>query len=559
MKTTKICYILFALLLAACHNDEDADLQKSSSKQITGFVFKAADNEAFDTDIIAAIDQNGKTITAKVPHDIDVTALVPGIDVSEKASVSPVGAANFKYPVSYTVTAEDRSTDVYEATVAIAPSNEKQILNFRFEGIESEGVTVAISADIKVDAKTIMAIMPSGTDITSLEPVVEISPGASLEPEGPQDFTEPINYTVTAEDGSSSTYLVTAKLALTEKEILLLIAMENPGNTLVGWTEENSLEDFEGISLENGNVKGLKARSKALTVLPPEIGQLRHLTSLNLGENGLIALPPQIGQLVNLKDLYLFQNQLTSIPAEIGQLENLEILHLALNLINMVPPEIRKLSSLSELHLEFNDLASIPSEIGQLVNLNTFFVAGNSLTSVPSAIGQLNNLKYLILSYNLLTSLPSEIGQLENLMELQVHANMLTSIPKEIGQLSNLEGLYLYDNILTSIPVEIGQLKSLILLHLSLNALSSIPTEVEQLQRLKKLFLKDNLFAAVPSEIGQLTQLEVLQLGGNGLTEIPKAVCDLDTTRGGTTEVDIVPGVKCLGDRTSSYQQTLKL
>lgn len=85
---------------------------KSSAKQITTFRFVTLG-------VDAEIDQANRKITAKVSPNEDITKLVPTIAVSEKATVSPASgvAQSFTSPVSYTVTAEDGSKQVYEVKV----------------------------------------------------------------------------------------------------------------------------------------------------------------------------------------------------------------------------------------------------------------------------------------------------------------------------------------------------------------------------------------------------------------------------------------------------------
>src|SRR5260221_12379132 len=68
-----------------------------------------------------------------------------------------------------------------------------------------------------------------------------------------------------------------------------------------------------------------------LTILPPEIGQLKALKRLQLRKNRLATLPREIGQLATLKELSLAYNQVTRLPLEIGQLTALEDLLLANN------------------------------------------------------------------------------------------------------------------------------------------------------------------------------------------------------------------------------------
>lgn len=87
---------------------------KSSAKDITKFSF-AALSPAVD----ATIDAAAKTIKATVPATTDLTKLVPTITISDKATVSPASgvATDFSKEVSYTVTAEDGSTQVWKVNV----------------------------------------------------------------------------------------------------------------------------------------------------------------------------------------------------------------------------------------------------------------------------------------------------------------------------------------------------------------------------------------------------------------------------------------------------------
>ena len=259
-------------------------------------------------------------------------------------------------------------------------SSEKQIAGFQFTGIENNGVTVNIPGEIDEEGKTIDIEMPSKTEITALEPVLEIPDKAVYEPTGPQDFSTPINYTVTAEDGTSRTYLVTVEVALSQKEILLIISEANPGNTL-DWKETDNLAGWEEVTLDgNGDITRLSMNNKGLTIVPPEIGQLSSLEILNLIFNDLSSLPPEIGQLNSLKELFLNYNDLSSLPPEIGQLSSLEILRVNSNDLSSLPPEIGQLNSLEVLTLSSNNLSSLPTEITRLVNLTRLDLRNNNLS-----------------------------------------------------------------------------------------------------------------------------------------------------------------------------------
>ena len=80
-------------------------------------------------------------------------------------------------------------------------SSEKQILSFKFAALD-------VQATITESPKAVVAIVPFGTDVTSLVPIITISEKATISPASGivTDFSNPVVYTVTAEDGSKATY-----------------------------------------------------------------------------------------------------------------------------------------------------------------------------------------------------------------------------------------------------------------------------------------------------------------------------------------------------------------
>jgi internalin A len=79
-----------------------------------------------------------------------------------------------------------------------------------------------------------------------------------------------------------------------------------------------------------------------LSDLPPEIGQLTNLISLDLRDNKLHSLPESIGQLINLTSIDLSGNQLYTLPESIGQLTNLNSFNIGENPLIHIPPEVVK-------------------------------------------------------------------------------------------------------------------------------------------------------------------------------------------------------------------------
>jgi hypothetical protein len=207
MKIIKISalFVLIAslVLLAACSKDDDPQVVKSSEKSITVFKFSGLTPEVTGT-IIEPTHQ----ISASVPHGTAVTALAPTIEISEKATLSPASgtAQNFTNPVAYTVTAEDGTTQEYVVTITVDESIEKKITEFKFAGFSPEIIGTITETDQKISA-----MVPNGTDVTALVPTIKISEAASISPASgvARNFTDPVTYTVTAEDGSVQSYLVT--------------------------------------------------------------------------------------------------------------------------------------------------------------------------------------------------------------------------------------------------------------------------------------------------------------------------------------------------------------
>ena len=167
----------------------------SSARDILTFVFPG----------LAATAIGSNTIALTVPFGTDVTALAPTYTVSPLAlqdATFPSGTIrNFSTPQTYTVTAENGSTKDYAVTVTVAAaSSSKDILTCNFGAL---GAATISGTSITVYA-------PPTQSLTSLAPTFTLSPFATLNPLSgtPQDFTNPVTYTVTAQNGSTKVYTV---------------------------------------------------------------------------------------------------------------------------------------------------------------------------------------------------------------------------------------------------------------------------------------------------------------------------------------------------------------
>lgn len=217
---------MFAALfvMASCDVIEEPYIQGAEDEKfILSFEVDGADS---------FIDEDARVVRLDLEAGTDVSHLTPTITVSIYATIEPESgvAQDFTNPVYYTVTAMNGTTAQYmvEAIVHDA-DNEKSILSFVIDGVEGE---------INENAKTVTLTMPEDTDVTQLVPTIEVSEGATVSPASgeAQDFTTPVTYTVTAQNGTSAAYLVTV---FVEGGVL-----EPTGKTVL-------IKDFTGVRCVN--------------------------------------------------------------------------------------------------------------------------------------------------------------------------------------------------------------------------------------------------------------------------------------------------------------------
>ena len=173
----------------------------SSANDITAFIIPNQTG--------ANINATNHTVTVNMPYGTTVTALTPTITVSTGATIAPTSGAaeNFSSPVSYTVTAQDGSTQVWVVSVVVALNSATDITAFSINGA---------NGTINATNHTISLALPAGTAVTALVPTITLSTGASISPTSgvSQDFTSPVTYTVTAQDGvTTQAWVVSVSVA----------------------------------------------------------------------------------------------------------------------------------------------------------------------------------------------------------------------------------------------------------------------------------------------------------------------------------------------------------
>lgn len=175
--------IILSTLLSACKNEESSENKILSIKI---------------NNIECPINESEKSVTIKVERSQDITNLKPVIILSENATISPdcSKSIDFSKPITFTVTAEDGSIQSYAVKIEYLLNTESKIVSFEIDNI------ACVIGDI------ITIKVHKSTDISALKPIVKLSYGATITPDcsNTLDFTNPVTFTVTSENGSIKKY-----------------------------------------------------------------------------------------------------------------------------------------------------------------------------------------------------------------------------------------------------------------------------------------------------------------------------------------------------------------
>lgn len=212
---------------------KDYSVEVKEAPAITSFNFADLNPE-----VIGLIDQSRFEISLVVPRGTDLTTLTPTI-IHTGASVTPNSGVtqDFTDPITYTVSDDNGVSQSYTVTVSIAKKRTKDITSFVFNGLSP-----AVNGDIDTDAQTVNVTVPYGTDVTNLLPTITHN-GASISPDSgvAQDFTNPITYTVTAENGSTKDYTVTVVVAKNNADNLISFDFDSLTPKVIGSVNQASL------------------------------------------------------------------------------------------------------------------------------------------------------------------------------------------------------------------------------------------------------------------------------------------------------------------------------
>jgi hypothetical protein len=227
--------VFAALSLAGCAPVLLPPAQGAGTRALTSFGF-------LSPPVQATITEETRTISLKVPARTDCASLVavfvisgPRVTVAGVEQVSGRTVNDFQRPVEYVVERADGSTITYVVRVSVEPplGEEKVISLFSF--LEPQ-----VSGSIDESRRAISVVVPRGTDISSLVAVfttsgvrVSVDDTEQLSGVTINDFSEPVTYTVTAQDDSTASYLVSVEEAPSQEKQLASFSFQCPGSAAV--------------------------------------------------------------------------------------------------------------------------------------------------------------------------------------------------------------------------------------------------------------------------------------------------------------------------------------
>jgi len=216
----------------------------SAEYQVTVTAEKSAENAILSYEIGEAtgtVDKSGHKVEITIPYAEDLSLVTPKIEVSEFASLTEPDALQVG-DNTYLVKAENGAEQSWTVVIkreAVATGN--QILSFSYGS--AKGTVDQVKGTVTLE-------LPAGTP-TTFAPAIEVSPYATVSPASgvSQDFSKPVNYTVTAQNGATNTYTVTVTVSTEAVENPYIDDMQSLVNKIINRYHSEAADDWEWMNL----------------------------------------------------------------------------------------------------------------------------------------------------------------------------------------------------------------------------------------------------------------------------------------------------------------------
>jgi len=195
------------LLVSSCAKVDPAFTVKSNSKTLSALYLTFADRTGGYSPTTSAPYSND--ITIEIPWyypdgsytETSVDSLLISGSIPNSSYMSPAfGLTDFTSPKTYTLTAQNGAKEQFTITVVRKKSSKAAITSFKLNEADINGVIVRDTITIPYE----------GTTLTGQTATVELSNYASISPDPSvaHDYSNPVQYTVTADDGTKVVYTV---------------------------------------------------------------------------------------------------------------------------------------------------------------------------------------------------------------------------------------------------------------------------------------------------------------------------------------------------------------
>ncbi|WP_294081956.1 family 16 glycosylhydrolase [Proteiniphilum sp. UBA5384] len=202
----KIILIISALLLVwvSCSDTEDFAGDPNKEVLITSVDLKDINDVSVLVSSDIDVDNNAITIIPK--DDIDKRNLKFFATLSEGALSNPITGAllDFSTPVKFTVISESRGT-IRDWLITVITKKEEALIVSIDDMKDKNDVSVLVASEIDTENKTVSILVKDRSDRENLKLSASISEAASIDPalDIITDFSLPVEYTVTSEDGKT--------------------------------------------------------------------------------------------------------------------------------------------------------------------------------------------------------------------------------------------------------------------------------------------------------------------------------------------------------------------